>query len=130
MYKIKVTYDTGSSFGHEYGLEAYLNYEWKDLDRAKESLKRIHDHYEAYVLIDRLKWLTETELSKKMGDIKKEPWFTRGDSKYWKWNVTLLGDDGPFVHSTGIWCGYFESLVGAEIVDESMRSEYDRQEVE
>ena len=42
-YKIEISYQTGSSFYTE-DCEEFIEYEWKNLDQAKECLKRIENH--------------------------------------------------------------------------------------
>lgn len=47
MYRIKISYLTGDSFGTQDTYD-YLELTWKNLDIAKENLQRIKEHYELY----------------------------------------------------------------------------------
>ena len=47
MYKIKVYYRTGDSFGNE-DTEAILDYDWENIDVVTQNMKRIREHYEMY----------------------------------------------------------------------------------
>ena len=51
MYRIKISYSTGNSFGSDDTWD-YLELTWKDLDIAKENLQRIKEHYTLYEGVD------------------------------------------------------------------------------
>ena len=51
MYRIKISYLTGDSFGTQDTYD-YLELTWKNLDIAKENLQRIKEHYELYEAVD------------------------------------------------------------------------------
>lgn len=89
-YDIHIDYTTGHSLGSERVEAESVGIVTTDLEKAKENLKRIKDHYEKYaddgVGVDRFE-------------------------------LTLLTDEGerticPF------WIGYFETLHGAKIVED------------
>lgn len=44
LYKIKIEYKTGNSFG-SHDEEGEIEYKWENLEIAKENLKRIKEHY-------------------------------------------------------------------------------------
>jgi len=47
---------------------------------------------------------------------KKQPWFYHGEyADYWNAIIMLGDDNGLRVQEHCFWCGYFESLVGADI---------------
>lgn len=122
IYQIKYSYNTGDSFGHEDNLEAILPYKWENLDRAKESLARIRDHYKWFCdLDDCRKPKTRDELMK---EAATKPWFVE---KY-SFCLMLVDDKGEPFQCSSSWCGYFESLNWAEIitepVDNGMRIEF------
>lgn len=48
MYRIKISYSTGNSFGSEDTWD-YLELTWKNLDVAKENLQRIKEIGRAHV---------------------------------------------------------------------------------
>lgn len=114
-YKIKISYGTGDSFENREE-ESYLELTWKNLDVAKENLVRIKEHYEMYKGYN-------AHHSKKLPDI----WLR--DSRYKEWYVDkgpdrvhyatqciyLKTDDGNNMQMSCFWCGYFESLISAEI---------------
>jgi hypothetical protein len=111
MYKIKYSYRTGDSF-HTEELENILEYEWEDLDIAKDSLKRIKEHYKWYEGIE-----SHSRFSEK---IPKPDWHNVNSehvsSEHYLLNIKM--DNGKEVQFWPPWCGYFEALYGAEIISE------------
>ena len=109
-YKIKIDYNTGDSFNtHEHCID-YLDYGWKNLDVVKENLKRIKEHYTAYLAIEKS---YSNKQIKNWDSYKNERWYCK---QYPAFSITLLKDDETdFTVSSGLWCGYFESLNSAEI---------------
>lgn len=112
-HKIKYYYRTGDSF-HSEDTESFLEIEWKDLSVAKEALKRIKEHY---------KWYKYVEYGKTFSDdtvIEKPEWLKIDfDDKYTEHNlINLPLDNGKELQMWCPWCGYFETLYGAEIVSE------------
>lgn len=111
-YSIQIHYRTGDSF-KSYDETSEVGSNWTNLEAAKESLRRIKDHYSAY---------TEYEdwRQPKAFDTKKfrgEPWFFAGTwSDEWKYRVVLVDDDLNPVDRSVFWCGYFETLYEARIV--------------
>jgi hypothetical protein len=60
---------------------------------------------------------------KALTDAKKKDWFYQPkrscESDYWQYQLGITLDDGSIKFiSTGMWCGYFETLFGAEIESE------------
>jgi len=110
VYQIKYSYETGNSFGRE-DREEILEYEWEDIDVAKEALRRIKEHYKWYESI--AKWYVDDEIPKpKWHNIS-----TRGISKDTEHNlINVPADNGKEYQFWPPWCGYFETLYGAEIV--------------
>lgn len=100
-FNIKVEYETGDSF-HTEDTETILE-SWNSLDIAKENLVRIKEHYE---------W------SKAYGDKPKwvKPYMPIGNSNMSSYYIALLNDDREEYHVCASWCGYFETLYGASIV--------------
>ena len=138
-YRIKISYCTGNSFGSEDTWE-YLDLTWKNLDVAKENLKRIGEHYTMYTdlegyrtnkyeLFDKNKdkeWfvykpklfcissnnaIVEKD-KKKVGDGN---WEYRPDDYYAGHCLKLKADNGNTMQISAFWCGYFETLHEAEI---------------
>jgi hypothetical protein len=138
-YRIKISYCTGNSFGSEDTWE-YLDLTWKNLDVAKENLKRISEHYTMYTdlegyrtnkyeLFDKNKdkeWfvykpklfcissnnaIVEKD-KKKVGDGN---WEYRPDDYYAGHCLKLKADNGNTMQISAFWCGYFETLHEAEI---------------
>ncbi len=110
MYKIKYHYTTGDSF-HTEEREDLLEYEWNDLDIAKECLKRIREHY---------RWYRHVEHSNIYEEVKEPEWhmvetkkFLR-DSNHCLINIPM--DNGTEIQFWPPWVGYFEMLHGAEII--------------
>lgn len=99
-YKIRVDYETGDSFGNE-SVSEKLDHVWKDVDIAKENLKRIKEHYQWYKS-------KHSRYSKKEG---KKPKFECDE-----YFLYILLDDRSETRICASWCGYFERLYGASIV--------------
>jgi len=109
MYRIKYDYRTGDSFGSE-DCTDLLEFEWEDYKYAKESLNRIKEHYEWYKSKDSYfkdeKPKPEWHKVKLPDDMK--------DHEHYLINLRI--NDTEEVQFWCPWCGYFESLYGAEIV--------------
>jgi hypothetical protein len=114
LYKIKYHYETGNSFGR-HDEENVLEYEWEDLNVAKEALRRIEEHY---------KWYQNVEhYSRRFFKIIEKPKWHNVKSKYITKDMehNLLNipmDNGEEIQFWPPWCGYFETLYGASIVVE------------
>jgi len=108
-YKIKYHYQTGDSF-HTEELEEVLEYDWNDLEIAKESLKRIKEHYEWYSY--------KTNYYGRADEVSKPEWHNVDSSnvsdEHYLMNIRM--DNGKELQFWPPWCGYFETLYGAEIV--------------
>jgi hypothetical protein len=118
-YKIKITYDTGDSFKTERDLEQYVEGEWESLEVATENLNRIKEHYEYYEAAKRYHF--NSAQRRKAADIidnaPNQKWYA-GDVQDYVYSLKLLTDDNTEYVQHAFWCGYFESLVGAEIEQE------------
>lgn len=119
MYKIKYHYRTGGSF-HSEDREDILEFEWNDVELAKQALERIKEHYLWYESIN-------NSYSFRPKNIERPEWHKneldeKGLEKIAIQNMLVLQmDEGKQVQFWCPWCGYFETLYGAEIVlDESM----------
>ena len=117
-YKIKIIYDTGDTFGTEEGLEYYLedsnseyprgDFQCNNKETARLILQRLKEHYE---------WIASKDSHWK-DDLPKPKWLKKkvrsGVSYDWYFNA--YDDDGNEVwFYTGTYCGYFETLVSAEV---------------
>jgi hypothetical protein len=121
-HRIKVEYRTGNSFGSHDETD-YLDEVWANLDMAKKSLKAIEEHYHLYMLFKKEWNVDEKQQEKALADAKKKDWFYQskksGESDYWQYSLGITLDDGSIKFiSTGMWCGYFETLFVAEIESE------------
>ncbi len=108
-YRIKISYETGDSFGSNDETD-YLDLEWTKLDVAKENLKRIDEHYKMYTKMRG--WQpneNELDIVKKNKD---KAWFVEA---YPSGSIRFITDDGEDYQISCFWCGYFETLHGAEI---------------
>jgi len=147
-YSIKVSYQTGDSFGSNDVEEVWEDFD--NLDIAKENLKRIEEHYRQYEVLNGYRTSEETKLQT-MDENSSKPWFVgiklpyiklvKGDrgidekdiEKYkdeyeiiYKYDNTMaenciivLADNGVPYQIWCPWCGYFESLYSAEIITNS-----------
>jgi hypothetical protein len=114
MYRIKHSYRTGDSF-HSEDMEEMLEFEWTDLEACKDALQRIREHYKWYESVtsssrfspepeDRPQWHID-ELNVKGMDKASIPYM-----------IVFKSDKGKLFQFYAPWCGYFETLYGAEIV--------------
>jgi hypothetical protein len=108
MYQIEYHYRTGDSF-HTEDRTKLLEYEWENIKVAKESLKRIKEHYTWYQYMEGPRWRDK---------VPKPKWhsvkFEYKDQEHVMINIPM--DDGQEVQFWPPWCGYFETLYGAKIV--------------
>jgi len=115
MYEIKVYYHTGDTF-KSYDTDTTLGGEW-NLETAKENLKRIKKHYEYYSNLRNYVSIGKSE-TQLLEDLKNEEFYV--SDKYhgpsWNWTINLLENDGSKREYNVAWCGYFERLLGAEII--------------
>jgi hypothetical protein len=117
-YKIKYSYCTGDSFSTQEG-ESVLEFEWTNLDIAKESLKRIVEHY---------KWYQSMEYRYLGIQDEKPSWWNVPTTEYNKnfehYQLNIPMDNGKEIIFQAPWCGYFESLYGVEIITEDKDMKY------
>ena len=113
IYHIEYSYRTGDSFGTQ-DHEDVLEYEWNDLEKAKESLARIKEHYTWYESKEnhygREKKVEEPSWHKISGE------HAQLGGEHCILNIPM--DNGNEVQFWPPWCGYFESLYGASIVSD------------
>jgi len=111
-YKIEISYRTGNSFNTDDCIDL-IEYDWTDLDKAKESLKRIENHYKFYEEYSNM--YTKPKVKIPIGVV----W----DTELKQVSLELVDDNGkPFRYSS-FWTGYFEELYEAKIkmLDEELR---------
>ena len=125
-YKIKITYDTGNSFRKEEGKIDFLDLEFTDLEIAKDNLRRIKEHYLAYMLIKNEWDIREKDRKREIIKAESQDWYVSGRNGEWEYIINLFNNKGETVQEQVFWAGYFESLVCAEIVsdDEGMKIEF------
>ena len=117
MYKIEVAYDTGDSFHQEHDVKHVINeVSWNSLSAAKRALKAIEQHYHFYMILHK-----EWNVDKKDKDNAKRQaeqckWY---DKEYPDFIFYLEDDNGDLVKVYSRWTGYFESMVGADIITEN-----------
>lgn len=107
MFKIKYYYKTGDSFG-SHDEEEILEFEWNDIEKAREALKRIKEHYNWYCSLHSYK-----------EDKPVPKWWYKPNhiDEYSARSILFLEmDHGEEVQFWPPWIGYFESLYSAEIV--------------
>jgi hypothetical protein len=114
MYKIKIDYRTGNSFGSHTETDG-IEYEWENLEMAKESLERIKNHYEFYKKNDHR--YTKPEGPLPIGVI----WSGEFGGLLL---LELISDSGKLFKYSSFWTGYFETLYSAEIVDDANDRKY------
>lgn len=127
-YQIEYDYQTGDSF-HTSEETRVLEYEWEDIEMAKEALQRIKEHYKWYHYKDKM----EGRFPKRFideEDIAEKPKWHNVNSKglgsdhyYCLLNIRM--DNGVDVQFWPPWCGYFEQLYGARIINKKEEEEGD-----
>lgn len=115
-YQIKYSYRTGDSFGNS-DEESTLDLEWDNLDIAKENLKRIKEHYQYYEAknVSYIKYefnKRKAKIKEILATAKDKDWY----SEEYDFCLILKTDDGKDWKISAPWCGYFETLYGAEII--------------
>jgi len=111
LYRIKYSYRTGDSF-HSEDCVSTLEFEWRDLEKAKEALKRIKEHYAWYE--------SKENYYGRKKELEKPAWHNVNSEhvqlsgEHYLINIEM--DNGNEVQFWAPWCGYFEHLYGAEIV--------------
>lgn len=108
-YRIKYVYDTGDSYHTEYNRVGYLEITWCDLDTAKDNLRKIKEHYQYYLDIEKASSFKEIKTIKKIAS--QRDWFV----KKYEACFCLTTDKGSVVQIYAPWCGYFEKLNEVEI---------------
>jgi hypothetical protein len=123
-YRIKITYQTGNSF-ISHNVYEYLDLSWKNLDVAKENLKRIKEHYDMYCIVDGyvtpkgkihlFKMNEDKDWFVNIPTLTKEEEY-RPDFHYATYCLFIKADNGNKMQMSAFWCGYFEKLIEIEIV--------------
>ena len=124
-----ITYDTGDSYHHESGVKSYLEgIEWKDSKKAEKALRDIEAHYHYYMILNKEWNVDQKDKDKAIAKAKRSKWSTYDtwvskckDAKIFPSTSALLveNDKGERVEVRVFWTGYFESLVGGDIVEEN-----------
>lgn len=120
MFKIRINYTTGDTFGSTTDIET-LDYDWNNIDIVKENVQAIKEHYQAYEE-------THDSYFYLHGGGENREWYK---SKWWYrkpkdagWMTAdevcpvlkLKLDSGETFNYTAPWIGYFESLGFIEII--------------
>jgi len=106
MFAIKIKYETGDSF-NSYEEMDLVGHVWKNLDKAKESLERIKNHYE---------YVKEYNFFNKPKRRTRLPKGLKWDYYYKIIRLILVDDDGNEFKASAFWTGYFEHLLEAKII--------------
>lgn len=123
-FKIKITYQTGDSFGTHVE-EDVLEYEWESIDYAKDSLRRIKEHYE---------WNQKRSYNDSLITDKNRPsWHNpKGyhpsrsmDRSVIPSIINLDIDENTEIQFPAMWLGYFERLIRCQIVCEGDDMSFD-----
>lgn len=124
-YKIEYDYYTGDSFRSD-DSTGVLELEWEDLQVAKDNLKRIQEHWRYYKAKKEVRssysqtWVVN-ELEMVSTVEKSQPdWYVKpegGNRDYNHHCIILYSDNGKPWQFWCPWCGYFEGLYGAKIIN-------------
>lgn len=119
MFKIKYEYETGDSFSNE-DAEGVLEISWKDKSKAQDAIRRIREHYQYYRAINGYHSYSEaSEILKAIEEARKADWFaaTLHDERG-EYTLKVKTDEDKDYQFRAPWCGYFETLYGAEIIED------------
>lgn len=108
IYKIKVYYKTGSSFGSNDEID-YVDLGWENIEIVKENMKRIKEHYRWYEDFN-----NHYKFSPKQ-NIEKPVWLKSIDDELAQYIIMLKLDDGTERQYSPFWVGYFEQLYEIEL---------------
>lgn len=109
-YKIQYFYRVGDSFSSE-DRTSILEFEWENIDRAKEALQRIKEHYLWFKSLHDYSRFNAVKIERPVWhDVGKD---YEGMVEY---VINLPLDAGNEVQFHVPWCGYFEALYSAEII--------------
>ena len=126
MYTIEVNFATGNSFGSHDETET-IALVWKDKELARKALVTIKEHYEYYEKLNGYNRTTNKQLYR---ELKKHKWFKQSnkypnDESMWGYRCAVELDDGSWIDlDVGVWCGYFEQLHNASIVNVNDEQDY------
>lgn len=113
-FTIKISYQTGNSFGSEDAVED-IGLTWENINQAEKALVCIKEHYQAYLEENKPSYYKPEFFSEE--SIKDKPWYNGGDfSGSWQYQIMVEKDDGTKQNISPFWCGYFETLYEAEII--------------
>ena len=106
-YTIEYDFTTGDSYSLERLTEILDCISWNNLEIAKENLKRIKEHYEFYY--------REEKTYSRRKKVKPPTWWKTNNNHIYC--VNLKTDNGKEFQLYCPWCGYFETLHGATIIE-------------
>lgn len=111
MYTIRITYETGDSFGSSTE-EDEIPMLWCNLDTAQLALESIKEHKEAFEHIRKTRYKAEEDEVR----IRYEAssfWWDYDSPEY---SLMLFDDTGRLQKVHAFWIGYFENIKVAEII--------------
>lgn len=121
-YSIEYRYKTGDSF-KSLDLNGTLEASWVSLEKAKENLKRIYEHYIYYLSnncynyyklekILKIDNFTDKHAKNIQKEAKNKSWYCQ---KYSEHCLKLILDNENEFEISAPWIGYFERLYWAKI---------------
>lgn len=121
-YTIKYSYRTGDSFGSE-DMIGWLELTWENKAAAQEALKCIKEHYEYKEKMEGYHWNSQIYKKSIKEKAKSKPWFVsdkaEGIMDHWYSSncLKIKTDEGRDFQFHAPWCGYFELLYSASVVE-------------
>lgn len=125
MYQIKIYYSTGNSFGSE-DTSDVLAPIWENKKLAQKALQSLKEHYTLYHEKEAYSFRASRSDEEIFEEVRTKDWygnFGHNDRFYkekngWHFFLGVELDDGSYINmSPSQWCGYFETLHKAEIVN-------------
>lgn len=120
QYEIKITYQTGNSFGSNEE-EDIIPYEWTDFNKVQEALKAINDHH---IANNEYEFSSYNDRDKLYEKYINEPWLELGFGSDFRFSLKMPLDNGTYQSFSAFWHGHFERLISVEIITKGLRYDY------
>ena len=124
-YRIRYEYQSGDSFGRR-DEEGTLEMTWEDKTVAQANLLRIKEHYRYYEAVDSRHRNYAEDLAI-IGEAPTKDWYvaSKRPHDYSHHSIILKTDEGKDWQFSCPWCGYFETLYGASIIEDTDKDSFD-----
>ena len=119
-FRILCTYETGNSFNKEQDTD-YIPITWEKIEVARDSLRRVAEHYRAFRAIHTRSYCRsqeeKAEQDKALKEASTKEWYVDVYGEIGG-SIIIKTDNGKDYQFWPPWIGYFERLFTAEIVSD------------